>query len=426
MTRSDRSESRLAALSAMARGATKPPTAAELDRGLGSLRARLASEGGRGGVNIRRVAYATAVLACVVAAAVVGLRLTRQPGVTERPVAVARIEGAQLLEGGYLSEVGHAGVKLEFNEGSRFVLTSGTRGRLRAVTADGARFALDHGTVAVRITRNPQRRWWVEAGPFVVAVRGTDFTVVWEPASERLAVQLRDGHVAISGPVIGEELLLRPGQNLTVNLAKSETIITQARPGEAPEPSASPAPPLPSAAMAAPGAASSAPAARPVESAGSPTERRWRKALANGEWDRILADVERDGVPASLKTLSSDDLFALADAARYRRRPELARAALLAQRERFPNSPRALDALFLLGRVEELRAGGRTAAIARYDEYLARGPSGTYAAEALGRKMILVRDAEGPERARRIAEEYLARFPGGSYADAARGLSRAP
>ena len=59
--------------------------------------------------------------------------------------------------------------------------------------------------------------------------------------------------------------------------------------------------------------------------------------------------------------------------ARYRRRPELARAALLAQLERFPRSARSLDAVFLLGRVEELRAEGKQRALRRYDEYLAKG-----------------------------------------------------
>jgi hypothetical protein len=80
----------------------------------------------------------------------------------------------------------------------------------------------------------------------------------------------------------------------------------------------------------------------------------------------------------------------------------------------------------LLGRVEEMRAGGKAAAVGRYDEYLARAPSGTYAAEALGRKLILVKEAQGPGVARQVAEEYLRRFPNGSYAEAARSLARAP
>jgi hypothetical protein len=131
-------------------------------------------------------------------------------------------------------------------------------------------------------------------------------------------------------------------------------------------------------------------------------------------------------VTTILRTLSSEDLFALADAARYRRRADLARAALIEQRRRFPGSPRSLDALFLLGRVEEQGQGGGRQAIQRYDEYLARAPGGTYAAEALGRRMILTKEVEGVASAGRIAEEYLRRFPTGSYAKAARALRQRP
>jgi hypothetical protein len=127
-----------------------------------------------------------------------------------------------------------------------------------------------------------------------------------------------------------------------------------------------------------------------------------------------------------LEKASSDDLFAVADAARYRRRMDLARAALLAVKKRFPGSSRALDAAFLLGRVEEANERGLVKAVAWYDEYLRRAPRGTYAAEALGRKMTLTNKLEGAEQARPLAEEYLRRFPNGSYAGSARALRRAP
>jgi TolA-binding protein len=156
------------------------------------------------------------------------------------------------------------------------------------------------------------------------------------------------------------------------------------------------------------------------------TERRWHEALANGAWDEILADAERDGIDATLERATSEDLFALSDAARYRRRLDLARQALLAQRRRFPSAPRSTDALFLLGRVEELRSSAKSQAIAYYDEYLSRAPSGTYAGEALGRKMVLTKEATGAGSARALADEYLRRFPGGSYAGAARALQRTP
>ncbi|HEY5955971.1 MAG TPA: hypothetical protein VIV60_05435, partial [Polyangiaceae bacterium] len=150
----------------------------------------------------------------------------------------------------------------------------------------------------------------------------------------------------------------------------------------------------------------------------------WSEELAHGRWDRILDDVRRVGVEATLAEASSDDLFAVADAARFRRQPDLARSALLALRRRFPNSPRALDAIFLLGRIEESRGAGKASALARYDEYLARAPNGPFAGEALGCKMTLTDRLEGPAQARPITAEYLRRFPKGSYAGAARALIR--
>jgi hypothetical protein len=131
-------------------------------------------------------------------------------------------------------------------------------------------------------------------------------------------------------------------------------------------------------------------------------------------------------VKATLEKASSDDLLALADAARYRRRMELAREALLAERRRFPDSPRSLDAAFLLGRVEEASDRGLAHAVKWYDEYLTRAPAGTYASEALGRKMTLMSKLEGSSGARPVAEEYLRRFPSGTYAGPARAFLRAP
>jgi TolA-binding protein len=148
--------------------------------------------------------------------------------------------------------------------------------------------------------------------------------------------------------------------------------------------------------------------------------------LARGNWVRILDEVQRIGVNETLGRASSEDLFALANAARYHHRPDLARAALLAERRRFPASARARDALYLLGRVEESRTTGTAQAIAWYDEYLARAPTGPLVEEALGRKMILTEKLEGPTGARAVAVDYLRRFPKGNYAGSARELVAAP
>ncbi len=418
----DDASPRLDALANLVRRAAPAPTLGELERGRHELRRRSRELSRKRSGRRARLA----VLVCCALTLLAGAAaLSRWSGIAAKTVTVERIEGGKMLDGGYLAELGGKGVALSFNEGSRFTLSPGSRGRLRSVTHAGARFALDTGSAEFRITPSRDHEWWVEAGPFAVSVRGTDFSVGWEPSSERFEIQLRHGRVAVSGPLVGDELVLKPGQRLTVNLPKGETVISEAPPG----PLAEQAPPHAAPAASALEPEVPQPAASAPESAGSASKSpglSFREALAKGEWERILAEVERQGVDVSLRTLPSDDLFAVADAARYRRRPDLARSALLAHRSRFPASPRSLDALFLLGRAEELAAGTRRAAIARYDEYLSRAPKGTYAAEALGRKMILLKDFEGTESARKVAGEYLQRFPNGSHAKAARKLQSLP
>ena len=433
MTPSEPTESRrLNALAELLRDSVQEPNAAELQRGLTRLRAR---KHFWPRMALRRPLRAALLVGCL-ALAVLGVWFLSVPSTLQKPpVAVDKIEGGQILDGGYLSEIGNAGIKLVFNEGSRFELSPGTRGRLSVVTAEGARLALEHGQAFCRITENLGHQWSVEAGPFVVTVRGTDFEVDWDPKNEELEVSLRRGRVAVSGPVVGDALVLRPGQTLIVSLPRRESLIKErhsrtesSRASDKPNEPDGGSPAEAGIAVSPAGVGDAhklvnTPASEASVRSAPPSDPSWRQAIATGQWDRVLADIDRDGL-ATLRSLSSENLLAVADAARYRRRPDLARAALLEHRRRFPNSTRSLDALFLLGRVEEIGQGGKLA-IQRYDEYLARAPAGTYAAEALGRRMILTKDVEGPASAARIAEQYLRRFPNGSYAKAARALREA-
>jgi FecR protein len=428
----------LTALVELSRDAVKPPSEGQLERGLIEVRERLAEVRSRGRI-WRRVSVAGAAAAVLLAAGIWGVSVFRNGWVTsspvavDQPVSVDRIEGGEVLEGGYLSESGQGGVGVFFNEGSSFVLAPGTRGRLREVSRDGARFALEDGRASFQITPNAARHWSVEAGPFLVTVKGTVFNAAWDPVSERFELVLRRGRVVVNGPVAGGAIPLRAGQRLVIVLPRAETLITEDRSQEPSEGDAArptPPPELPPPAVTPP----AKPPVTRANMAGAPARlvstaaarRRWAELLAAGQWDRILADVDREGINAALEAASSEDLLALADAARYRRRVDLARAALLAQRRRYPGSARALDALFLLGRVEELSPDGASRAIVFYDDYLARAPQGGYAADALGRKMILTNDLGGPRQAGPIADEYLRRFPAGSYAGSARALGHAP
>jgi TolA-binding protein len=169
-----------------------------------------------------------------------------------------------------------------------------------------------------------------------------------------------------------------------------------------------------------PPATSPAPASR-----GAWFHRGWDAALTEGRAKAVLSDAERRGLLVVLDQADSDDLWALANAARYAGRSSVASRALAAQRRRFPSSERALEAAFLLGRLYDRSAQEPAAAMKWYDRYLVEAPNGPQASDALGRKMTLLERWNRRADAVAVAEEYLRRFPLGTYATAARVLVRA-
>jgi ferric-dicitrate binding protein FerR (iron transport regulator) len=417
----------LSALTDLYSDSAEESSAAELTRGLDALLVRVSPASARRRRTVWTLALAALVLCAFVTVQVTSL-IRRHPPTSELPMLTCQVGGGRILEGGYLRETGHSGVNVTFSEGTQFKLAPGTRGRIREVVKEGVRVAIEHGTASFSVTPGTGRRWLVDVGPFLVTVKGTVFTVSWDPLSEQFGLRLQRGRIVVSGPVSAGEIALRAGQRLSVNLAKAETVITEENSDQtSSEGSDASVPQQPARSEPSPSGGNdelSEPTAARVINGKLASEPRWKEELSQGKWDRILEDVKRMGVEATLAQASGEDLFAVADAARYRRQPDLARSALLAVRRRFPNSPRALDALFLLGRLEESRANGTAQAIARYDEYLTRAPDGPFAGEALGRKMTLTAALDGPVRARQVAEEYLRRFPKGGYAGSARTLIR--
>jgi len=407
----------------LCRASLGPPTELDLDRGLDGFLARISPNKVRRRRFVRWSLAGAAVALCTLVALQVASVYRKRWSAAEPPTLAYRIDGGSVLEGGYLRESGHAGMNVVFNEGSTLALAPGTRSRLRVVDRDGAHVAIERGRGSFQVAHKSNRRWLVDVGPFLVTVTGTVFTVSWDPVSEEFDLRLREGSVVVSGPVSAGEIALRAGQRLVANLAKVQTVITEETPEHASGESPS-APPSPAVTSPDERPSASGPSPAPVASTAAKLARdhQWSRKLARGQWDRILEDANRMGVEATLSEASSEDLFALANAARYRHRSDLARSALLAERRRFPGSPRALEAVYLLGRVEEARESGTAQAIAWYDDYLTRAPTGPLVGEALGRKMTLTEKLEGPSRARSLAEEYLRRFPKGNYAGSAREL----
>lgn len=399
---------------------------------LARLQARVDDRGRR--MRLGVLATATTLATCVFLFA-----LVHHPKAPPAQVIRYQVESGEILDGGYLRAVGDQGMALRFSEGTRLQLLPGARGRLRSVDSSGARFAIEQGPARIEVRHRPGATWLVDAGPFLITVHGTVFTVAWNPTSEQLDLRMEKGLVSVSGPVSEAGIAVRGGQHLTIDLPKKQVLLRElGKESEAPVAMAKPASlPLPPAqAAVAPAAVASSPpstastssthGSRPQGHARGPLAFGWAADMAAGRLDKILEDVERVGLKRALAEASIEDLSALADAARYRRQDDIAEQALLGQRSRFPGSARASEAAFLLGRMQESRDDGGTRALDWYDRYLQGNPTGAYASEALGRKMIVTQKLLGNPAARAIATEYLGRFPTGTYAGAARAFQQAP
>jgi ferric-dicitrate binding protein FerR (iron transport regulator) len=421
-------------LAQLASRAIPPMTPPRQQRGFAAVSARLAA---RHGQRRRRFQLELVALGAGAAACALWLVLATRAKPPASGVITYRIEAGEILAGGYLRSFGDRGMTLRFSEGTKLALLPGARGRLQSVDEKGARLAIEQGPARIEVSNRPGAHWLVDAGPFLITVKGTVFTVGWNAKNEQLDLRMEKGLVSITGPILENVILVRSGQQLAINLPKKEVVLHEidsdrerlaTKAGELPsatasEPALAPPPAAPPARSAAlPGRASQRAGTR----AHSPVSYGWAAALAAGEVDSILGDVERLGLKRSLGEASSDDLSALADAARYRRQQDIARQSLLAQRSRFPGSGRACDAAFLLGRLEESNEGGGPKALEWYDQYLEGAPTGAYASEALGRKMIATQKLMGGKAARAVAQEYLERFPTGAYAGAARALRQTP
>ena len=335
-----------------------------------------------------------------------------------------RISGSSASEGNI---VGEADTSVAFSDGSRLKLTSGARARIGEVTAHGARVNLVDGQVAVDIVKAEGNAWFIQAGPYEVHVIGTAFDVRWMKEQRRIEVDLHRGSVAVTGPHIDGALRLQSGQRLT-GAPDGPSIITRSEVAAAAAPSSAMG--SSSAAALDPAAANDAEPVADLSAAN--VERRdpaavgptsWSHWVAQGDFKRVLEAAQRRGIDNVLSSGTQAELSALADAARYGRNTQLARRALLAERKRFPGAAAAHGAAFFLGGIE---ADGSAAALGWYETYLAESPAGPYAAQALGRRMMLVHRRGGVVASAPLARDYLKRFAQGPYASAAHRILERP
>jgi TolA-binding protein len=362
-----------------------------------------------------------AALATVIG--VVALKRAHDRSMVAERAITFQVVSAKVTDGGYISsDSPQAAVR--FSDQSDLGLSPGTRMRVSRLEVRGAHVMLEGGAMHVKIHPQPRADWTLDAGPYVVHVTGTEFDLAWRGEEQTLDLHLRKGSVVVEGPLAASGVKVDAGQRLVANTKVGSLSLVDELNAPATE-----APPATGSRSATPSGAAQPSAFRVASGAAARVAAKvddpsWTARVAHGDFDGVIEDADRRGVDKALAESNAVDLAALADAARYARRQDVAKRALMTERTRYPDSVQARDAPFFLGSIAEAQKNDAASA-EWYEVYLRESPNGAYASQALGRKMVLAQRMRDIEGARAIAATYLARFPDGPYASPARKLLQA-
>lgn len=336
-------------------------------------------------------------------------------------------------EGASLMALSAEPLPVRFSEGTRLTLEAGGRADVTKASRRKAHVTLHDGRLGAHVNPGTGVAWTFDAGPYVVAVKGTAFRVDWQPIAQAMTVDLFRGRVEVRGPHLPTNgLVLETGQRLEVTRTSARVVAlaVSTAPSEpnsddpVPEPTSQPTP-EPSVLSTASSTSAQAGPLRSTARHGMGTDETgdWRKLVQQGSYSEALARAQKQGVPRLVETLSLADLTLLGDAARYARSAPEARLALDAIERRFPSSRQARLAPFLLGRLALDVESNPKEAARQFRRYINRNPNGQLVEEAHGRLILALNRSNDRDGARAAANTYLARFPEGPNAALARSVA---
>ena len=345
------------------------------------------------------------------------------------------VVNGNVSDGGYVRAKASGGTELRFSDGSSLALDPGTSTRVTDIDAHGSRVLLESGRAHVRVTHRKAAKW--------VDRRGAVFGPRRRHRVRRALVGRRRGAGRADAPgrgdrarATGERRPHHGGGPASGRERQGGRDLPGREPGvRSRQPAARRGRNRPSPRSSDPGT----PAVAPVAPAGAGPSHAMRarpgagRADAGGGDGRELEQADGAGrLPerargrraARPRPHAGDGVRRGSDRAggrgplraAGRRRPADATWRSASGSPVRSRRARRRSSWAAWRRTNRASAAAKTA-LEWYERYMSDSPRGTYAAQALGRQMILVHKLRGADAARPIASDYLTRFPSGPYAD---------
>ena len=315
----------------------------------------------------------------------------------------ASVAVAAVPAGEWIATTSGVAEERKFNDGSLVRLENESSARVQFLETKGGLVHLDRGAVKLKVHHRDGSSWRVAAGPYEVEAIGTEFVVDWVAGRDKpLRVSVTEGTVAVRGPAFRGTRFVSAHQMVEVTAPESAAAATEPVPVSVD--SLSP--------EASDSVTDDASPSAPHAARNEPT---WRALEASGKYADAVKTAERRGLSGIYQSGAGDDLLALARAARFAGRMDVAHDSLMACRARFAGSAQAAMSAFLLG-----RAANGAAAAQWFSTYLKEQPGGALAREALGRLIEAYQAAGDRISERAAAERYLKTYPDGPHATLAR------
>jgi transmembrane sensor len=353
----------------------------------------------------RRVLIPIGVAAIVAAAAVGWVFLRHEPVRDPGPL---RYANGQEIGSLAVAAEASATVGAALSDGSSLLIGPGTQLDLLENTGTNFSLLLLRGRTVFDVRPGGPRRWTIEAGLASVEVVGTRFTV--ERSTTRVHVDVERGVVLVRSDLLPEHVRRLSGaQFVDVELPTAPVPAPVAPTKLSPSTSYRSTRPTRRAPTSTPPAAEELPAPQP-----SPIP--WKAMAHDGDYARAYQTLGSTGVAAEVQRGPSiEDLFALADIARYSGHPSSAVSPLEQILQYHRSESGAAMAAFTLGKIELDSLGNPGRAADAFAQAIELGPPQGLLESTYERLVEAKSRAGDTAGARAVSAEYLRRFPDGQY-----------